>query len=281
MRIRFWGVHGSLPRPGHKTLKYGGNTACVEVEGEDGTLLIFDAGTGIRELGDDLLRRSAHPSGKPPMIEAHIFISHFHWDHVQGFSFFAPAFIKGNKVHLYGAHHLDSTIRTTLKNQLAEPNWPIGLDDMDAQLHFHDVNPGDEFSIKDVAVKVGKLNHPGGGLGYRVENQGKTIVYASDTEHLPGLDPLVLDLSRDCDVLIYDSMYIPEQYQGLWDGIPRESWGHSTWEAAVDLARAANVKHLVLFHHGNEDSVVEENETKARERFPHTTAAYEGLEIKL
>jgi phosphoribosyl 1,2-cyclic phosphodiesterase len=253
----------------------------VEVVGKDDTLLIFDAGTGIRELGDDLLRRSSRAPGTRTVIEAHIFISHFHWDHVQGFSFFAPAFIKGNKVHLYGACHLDSTLHTTLRNQLAEPNWPIGLEDMEAQLQFHDLNPGDEFTVHDLAIRVGKLNHPGGGLGYRVENQGKSLVYASDTEHLPNLDPSVLDLARDCDVLIYDSMYVPEQYQGLWDGIPRESWGHSTWEAAVALARAANVNHLVLFHHGNEDSVVEENEKKARERFPRTTAAYEGLEITL
>ena len=107
------------------------------------------------------------------------------------------------------------------------------------------------------------------------------MVYASDTEHLADLDPSLVELARDSDVLIYDSMYVPEQYQGLWDGIPRESWGHSTWEAAVELARAANVKHLVLFHHGNEDKVVEETELKARERFPHTSAAYEGLEIDL
>lgn len=281
MRIRFWGVHGSLPRPGHKTLKYGGNTACVEVLGEDGTLLIFDAGTGIRELGDDLLRRCSDPSGKCCTIDAHIFVSHLHWDHIQGFSFFAPAFIRGNRVDVYGPRHLDQTVHTTLNNQLAEPNWPIGLKDMEAEIEFHDLEPGDELSINDLTVKVGELNHPGGGLGYRVENLGKSLIYASDTEHLPDMDPSVLGLARDGDVLIYDSMYVPEQYTGLWDGIPRESWGHSTWEAAVEVAKAANVKHLVLYHHGNEDAVVEDTERKARQRFARTTAAYEGLEIRL
>ena len=128
---------------------------------------------------------------------------------------------------------------------------------------------------------VRKLNHPGGSLGYRFEDRGKILVYATDTEQIEGIDQDALELAQDADLLIYDSMYAPEQYEGLWDDIPRQSWGHSTWEGAVELARAARVKHLVLFHHGNEDRVVEDIERQAQERFQAVQAAYEGLEIEL
>lgn len=280
MLVKFWGVHGSLPRPGPKTLRYGGNTPCVEVLCGQ-TLIILDAGSGIRELGEELLRRYTNSAGERTRIHGHIFISHLHWDHIQGLPFFAPTFFPENEFDLYGVHNLDHNVSRTLENQMAEPNFPMTVEDLDATLRFHDLSPGDTVRIDDVSVQVEELAHPGGSYGYRVEHEGKSVIYASDTEHVGGETRYLLELSRNGDVLIYDSMFAPEQYLGLWDGIKRVSWGHSTWVAAVELAIEANVKELILFHHGNEDKIVEEMEAKAREKFPHTRAAYEGMEIEL
>lgn len=280
MLVKFWGVHGSLPRPGPKTLKYGGNTPCVELRC-GATLIILDAGTGIRELGDDLLLRYKDASGKIRKIAAHIFVSHLHWDHVQGFPFFSPLFIKGNQFDLYGVGDLECGIRSTIAHQMAEPNFPLTLEDVPARVTFHNLQPGETITINDVSVYVEQLRHPGGSFGFRIRNQGKSLIYASDTEHLDQSLAGLVEFCQDADLLIYDSMFAPEQYLGLWDGIPRESWGHSTWHAAVELADAAHVKKLVLFHHGNTDEIVQQIEEKAREKFPETIAAYEGLEIKL
>lgn len=280
MLIRFWGVHGSIPRPGPATLKFGGNTPCVEVRCAD-TLIILDAGTGIRALGEDLLRRGSGPAGGKTPIRGHIFISHLHWDHMQGFAFFDPAFIKGNLFDVYGVGPMSGHVRATLDRQLAEPNFPLSLDDLMASFTFHDLQPAETFQIDGVTVRVEALNHPGGSFGFRFDYRGKSLVYASDTEQVECVAETVLHLARGSDVLIFDSMFAPDQYQGLWDGIPRVSWGHSTWECAVDVAQAAGIRHLVLFHHGNEDAIVEELERKARDKFPMTTAAYEGLEIEL
>ncbi len=279
MYVKFWGVHGSLPRPGPSTLKYGGNTPCVELRHQD-TLIILDAGTGIRELGEDLLRRKGR-SGKPLRTVGHLLFSHLHWDHVHGFPFFNPAFKKGNEFHLYGAAGLDRTIRQIIEDQMRPPNWPITVEQMDASISFHNLSPGDKLNIDDLAIQVEQLDHPGGSLGYRIEVDGKSIIYATDTEFHLCCDPKAIELARNGDLLIHDGMFTPEQYLGLWDEMSRESWGHSTWEGAVELAKAANVKQLVLFHHGNEDKVVEEIEKKAQERFPRALAAYEGLEIEI
>jgi phosphoribosyl 1,2-cyclic phosphodiesterase len=280
MYIKFWGVHGSLPRPGPKTLKYGGNTPCVEVRCGD-TLLILDAGTGIRELGDDLLARADRvPDGAPP-LEAFILISHFHWDHVQGIAFFAPAFVKGARFHVYGVADTQRNIALTLRNQLAKPNFPLTCDDFAAHFSFHDIEPGRLISIGDASVTTATLNHPGGSYAFRIEHGGRSFVYASDTEHLDRIDGDLLGLASKADVLVYDGMFSPDQYVGLWDNTPRKNWGHSTWEAAVEVARAAEVGELILFHHGNEDSVVEQMESEARKCFPRTRAAFEGLEIRL
>jgi len=280
MLIKFWGVHGSLPRPGPSTLKFGGNTPCVEIRHHD-SLIILDAGTGIRDLGEDLLRRYKDPAGKRRRIRGHILFSHLHWDHVHGFPFFAPAFQKGNELHLYGTGSLDRTIDQIIGDQMCPPNWPITLEQMPASITFHNLSPGDRFNIDEVTVQAEELNHPGGSVGYRIEAKGKIITYATDTECHPCCDSKALELARNGDVLIHDGMFTPEQYLGLWDEMSRESWGHSTWEGAVELANAANVKQLILFHHGNEDKVVAEIERKAQERFPRTLAAYEGLEIEI
>ena len=280
MIIRFWGVRGSIPRPGPKTLKYGGNTACIEVRCGD-TLMIFDAGTGIVELGEDLMHRRSNAENNDRKITGHIFISHFHWDHIEGFPFFVPVHVPGNEFDVYGIPQLEKTINTTLRNQMAEPNFPITVDDFAATLRFHDLDSGNTVELNGIKIIVGELNHPGGCMCYRLECDEKVFVYASDTEHCVERDPTLITFARDADILVYDGMYAPEQYLGLWDNVSRESWGHSTWEAAVSIAEAANIKHLILFHHGNDDSIIEEMQASAREKFPNTTAAYEGLEIEI
>lgn len=279
MHIKFWGVHGSLPRPGRSTLKYGGNTACVEVRA-GGTLIVFDAGTGIRDLGDDLCTRMKE-RGPDERIRGHIFFSHLHWDHVQGFPFFAPAYVGGNEFHLYAAAGLNDTIYKLMQHQMAEPNFPVCLDQLGASIFYHDLEGGQRIHIDGVEILTQTMNHPGGSLGYRIEAEGKVLVYASDTEYLAHCTATMVEFIRGADVLIHDGMFTPEQYQGLVDNCSRESWGHSTWEGATEIAKLAGVEHLVLFHHGNADDVVDEIERKARERFPCSTAAYEGLELEI
>jgi phosphoribosyl 1,2-cyclic phosphodiesterase len=280
MLIKFWGVHGSIPRPGPKTIRYGGNTPCVEVRCP-GTLIILDAGTGIRELGEDLVRRYTDASGERRKIKGHIFISHLHWDHVQGFPFFSPAFIPHNEFHVYGVKDIETNVLRSMRNQMCEPNFPITLDEMEADVDFHDIAPGDRLTVDETTIRIERLNHPGDSYAFGLECAGKSMVYASDTEHSDTVDPVLLEMSRDADLLIYDGMYDADQYLGLWDGQSRESWGHSTWKAGTELASAANVKELILFHHGNEDRIVEMIEKKAQAEFPATRAAYEGMEIDL
>lgn len=280
MVVKFWGVHGSLPRPGISTLKYGGNTPCVEVRCGD-TFIIFDAGSGIRELGEDIVRRQRLGEIAPHDVKGHIFFSHLHWDHVQGFPFFAPAFDCGNEFHLYAGVGLKYTVRRIMDEQMSRPNFPISLKDMAAKIGFHNVDSGDKVQIDDIVIRVQELNHPGGSFGFRLEFDGKVVIYGSDTEIGADIDPQMVELAREADIMIHDAMFTPEQYLGIGQDFSRESWGHSTWEGAVRTAMEASVKHLVLFHHGNDDKTVQEIETKAKQRYPKTTAAYEGLEIEL
>lgn len=226
------------------------------------------------------MRRTAGTGGNVNIV-GHIFFSHVHWDHVQGFPFFAPAYRPGNAFHLYGGSGLNPTIRRIMNDQMSQPNFPVTLEQMGASLTFHDLDPGEIVKVDDATIRVALLNHPGGSLGYRVERGGKVIVYASDTELDDGADAGVVDLAGDADVLVIDGMYTPDQYCGTVDGIPRKSWGHSTWEEAAAVAQAARVQQLVLYHHGNDDKTVEEIEQRARERFPRTIAAFEGLEIEI
>jgi phosphoribosyl 1,2-cyclic phosphodiesterase len=281
MYVRFWGVHGSLPRPGPSTLKYGGNTACVEIRCGD-VIIILDAGSGIRELGEHLVSKNPARRNAAKSIKAHIFFSHVHWDHVQGFPFFHPAFVPGNEIHLYGWSNVDRTIHSIMNDQMASPNFPVDLSELPATLHFHDIAPGRRLVLPDdVVVVTEALNHPQGSLGYSVSRRGKTVVYATDTEADDDHDHRVIDLARGADLLIHDAMFTREQYEGTSDGLSRREWGHSTWEGAVRIAEAADVRQLILFHHGNDDATVAAIEAKARERFPASSSAYEGMELTI
>ncbi|GAC1394753.1 MAG: MBL fold metallo-hydrolase [Polyangiales bacterium] len=280
--VRFWGVRGSIPTPGPATAEIGGNTSCVEVRA-GGRLLVFDAGTGLRLLGNALMKEA-----KPP-VEAWIFFSHVHWDHIQGFPFFTPAFIRGNTIHLFGGHKASSTLEETLAGQMENPSFPVHLSDMGAKMHFHDVFEGEVVEIEAAAgagtirVTNTRGNHPNGVYAYRVDFGGKSVMYATDTEHYAVVDPKLKRLAQGVDVLIYDAQYTPEEYAGATGGGSKLGWGHSTYEAAVDLAKAAGAKKLVLYHHdpAQDDKAVREKERRARELFAECQAAYEGLTLTL
>ena len=280
MRITFWGVRGSIPTPGPQTVEIGGNTSCVEVRAGN-AIVIFDGGTGLRLLGQKLLAEMP--------LTAHIFFSHVHWDHIQGFPFFAPAFIRGNTFLLYGGGgNVTRTLEETLAGQMENPSFPVHLTEMGARMSFRDLREGELVEIDDgagdrVRITSAHGNHPNGVMAYRIEHKGHAVVYATDTEHYSTVDPKLALLSKDVDVLIYDAMYPPEEYSGQSGGGPKLGWGHSTIDEAAKLANAAGVKKLVLFHHdpGQSDAAVREKERRTREWFANTVAAQEGLSIEL
>ena len=272
-RIRFWGVRGGIPTPGPETVRYGGNTSCVEVRcGEQ--LIILDAGSGIRKLGIELKKEAP--------VEATILLSHFHWDHIQGFPFFQPGFQPHNKFHIYAARKLNTNLERLMQGQMMYPNFPVSLEKMGAKMEFTEVIPGEIILIEDVAIKTVACYHPGESMAFRISYGGASVVYATDTEHYSCIDASLLKLSKGADYLIYDAAYTPEEYCGE-TGSSKVGWGHSTWEEGVKLAKAAEVGKLILFHHDPEhdDDFVSEIERQAKEALPGTMAAYEGLEILL
>lgn len=238
--VHFWGVRGSIACPGAQTVGYGGNTPCIEMR-VGGKRLIFDGGTGLRVLGQALLSQMP--------VEAYMFFTHSHWDHIQGFPFFVPAFIKGNKFRIHGSIAPNgSTIEQRLNDQMLHPNFPVPLQIMAAQLEFCDIDIGKTLEIGDLRVDTALLNHPGETVGYRVNWQGYAAAYITDTEHYPDrLDENVLKLAQNADIMIYDATYTDEEYNSPKS--PKIGWGHSTWQEAVKVAKAANVKKLVIFHH--------------------------------
>ncbi|MGD1943505.1 MAG: MBL fold metallo-hydrolase [Leptolyngbyaceae cyanobacterium] len=272
--IRFWGVRGSIACPGSHTVRYGGNTSCIEMR-VGGNLLVFDGGTGLRELGLKLL-------SEMPM-DATMFFTHSHWDHIQGFPFFVPAFVPGNKINIYGAIAPNgSTIEQRLNDQMLHPNFPVPLQIMGADMKFCDIDVGETVKVGDVKVENTLLNHPGEAVGYRVSWNGKTAAYITDTEHFPDrLDENVLWLSRDADVMIYDSTYTDNEYHN--EKSSKVGWGHSTWQEAVKIAKAANVKQLVIFHHDplHNDDFMDEVAQDTAEQFPNSVVAKEGMVIAL
>lgn len=273
--INFWGVRGSISCPGASTVRYGGNTPCVEMQ-VGGKRLIFDGGTGIRVLGRSLL------SEMP--LEAHLFFTHSHWDHIQGFPFFVPAFVKGNCFHIHAAIAPDgSTIEKRLNDQMRHPNFPVPLQVMGADLQFKDLQIGQSVAVgDDVLVETALLNHPGQALGYRVNWQGHAAAYVTDTEHYPDrMDENVLKLAQDADVMIYDATYTDDEYHSKQSS--KVGWGHSTWQEAVKVAKAANVKKLVIFHHDplHDDDFLDQVGRDVAMAFPNSLLAREGVPLHI
>jgi phosphoribosyl 1,2-cyclic phosphodiesterase len=260
-------VRGSIPAPGATTRRYGGNTPCVEVRC-GGELLIFDLGSGVRPLGQTY----------PAPLRAHIFLSHYHYDHLQGMPFFTPLFNPQNQFWLYGPTRNGKTVREILSGQMQQPYFPVTAEMVvRAQVAYQPFQAGQEVRVGDAAVTAVELNHPGGNLGYRVDYRGHSVVYATDIEHgSPEVDERLARFAHGTDLLIYDAMYTEDEYQGRV-GPPKTGWGHSTWQASIQAADRAAAKTLVLFHHEptRDDAGMERMLRQVKRQRPEAVAARE------
>lgn len=249
LRVRFWGTRGSIPTPGSQTVRYGGNTPCTEVRTADGWLIILDAGTGIRELGRDLMERA---NGAP--IKGDIFLTHAHWDHIQGIPFFAPIFGRGNHFRIWGSQSLERSVDKVVRDQMSPVVFPVTFEELDATIDFRDLAEGTRCEGTGYEVTAFAVQHPGGALGYRFTEpggRGGALVYVSDNElaehprygSSPDWREKMVEFVRGAAVLIHDTTYTAEEYDH------HRGWGHSTFTDAVELAMEAGVGTLVLFHH--------------------------------
>jgi len=296
LKVKFWGVRGSHPTPGAGTVKYGGNTASVEITAGDKTL-ILDAGTGIIPLGHHLARNTAVQ--KRP-LELTLLFSHLHHDHTQGFPFFAPAYLPNTRLHIFGPGVSPESLEKVLESNQSPVTFPVGLREMAAAKDIHSLRESQVIVWDEAGARVGEAGtgfgeealvvrihksyaHPGGVYVYRVEWQGQSIVYATDTEGYVGTDRRLVRFARGADLLIHDAQYVEAHYRGQLAGFPStQGYGHSTATMACEVAVAAQVGKLVLIHFdpSYEDGVIEEIEHEAQERFQNTLASYEGLSLE-
>jgi DNA-binding response OmpR family regulator len=263
LAVKFWGTRGSLPTPGAATLRYGGNTACVEVRDGD-TIIMLDSGTGAREMGDALAKEF---QGRP--LHVHLFVSHTHWDHIQGFPFFAPAYRDGNQVDVFSLRGTGRDLREIFTGQMDSSYFPVSLKDMKSKLSFVELNGQVQVGRAEVSHLF--LNHPGVAVGFRINVGGKCLVYVTDHEvytRMSGqheqhdkLDRQLNEFARKADLYIRDAQYTEEEYA------TRQGWGHSTWKDALESAHEAGVTQLALFHHdpGHDDTTMDGILSSARE----------------
>lgn len=274
MRIRFWGVRGTIPVPGPDTIKVGGNTACVDVRTSDQQLIIIDAGSGIRKLGQLLQKEN---SGR---ITGSILISHTHWDHIQGFPFFVPIMGRNNRFVLVGQKRVNKQLEEILAGQFIEPYLPFSYKTLPADLLVKEVTDNETIVIgENTTVHVAELQHPGGCLGFRIENDNQVFAYCSDVSHPDGgFEPNVLKLAHGADLLIHDAHFASIDERNRFP-----DWGHSCWLEAAQAAIEANVKTLALFHYSPDltDDEVATILQQTRKVFPRTILAREGMEIEL
>jgi CheY-like chemotaxis protein/phosphoribosyl 1,2-cyclic phosphodiesterase len=294
MRVRFWGTRGSIATPGPGTNHFGGNTSCVELTTANGDLLIFDCGTGAHGLAAELM---AH--GKKP-IDANILLGHTHWDHIQGFPFFSPAFVKGHSVAIYGPEGSRGSLHDVLAGQMEFTYFPVELNQLPAAISYHDLTEGIH-TIGGTRVATQFLNHPAMTLGYRVEADGVAMVYLVDHEPFsdglwragaePGRIESILHegdrrhakFMAGADLVIHDAQYTPEEYAA------KKTWGHSAYDYVVQIAAAAGVRRLALTHHdpSHDDAFVADIERRARALALQlgteldVFCAYEGCELVL
>ena len=239
--VKFWGVRGSVPAPGPDTVRYGGNTSCIEVRcGEE--RFVLDGGTGVRPLGDSLRGAEA--------ARITFLMTHLHLDHVQGFPFFAPFLVPGYHFDLYSALHNGAGLEDVLSQLLSQPAFPISLDMFAADLTFRELQVGGTLDFGALRIRTTLLNHPGGVVGYRFEFGERSYVHCSDWEHpLDGsLDPVLVNFIQGADLLSIDAMYTEAEYLGR-SGSSRKGWGHATHDAAIRHAEAEGVRQTLLFHH--------------------------------
>ena len=278
LRVQFWGTRGSIPSPGAKTVRYGGNTPCVEVRTPEGWLIILDAGTGMRELGRSLLNRA---NGSP--IKGDIFLTHAHWDHIQGIPFFGPIFQRGNHFTIWGSHSLEANIDRVVRDQMNPVVFPVTFEELDATIDFCGISEGKTEVRPGFEVSAFPVRHPGGALGYRFQgtsNDAGAMVYVSDNElgsggkyETPvGWRSKLVDWVKGARVLIHDTTYTSEEYDHY------RGWGHSTYDDAIALATEAGVERLVLFHHKPERT---DDELDERVEILRQQVADRGLKLEI
>ena len=305
-KVKFYGVRGSHPNPSKNNYKYGGNTSCVEVK-VNGHRIIIDAGTGIINLGNEIMKEyisSGNNNNDRKPISLTMLFSHTHQDHIQGFPFFKPAFIGTSRLYMFGAKSLNVDFEETLSHSMFTPFFPVDLGEMAAQMYIknfketemillhpnkpepeeRNIYKSDNNISKDV-VKITCIKsyaHPKDGvLIFRVDWDGKSVVYASDKESYIGGDARLAKFAKDADVLIHDTQYIDEDYNSSVS--PKQGYGHSTPAMAIDTAKEANIKKLVMFHYdpSYSDELIEETEFNTRKTYKDIIASYEDLEIDL
>jgi phosphoribosyl 1,2-cyclic phosphodiesterase len=280
MLVRIWGCRGSLATPGPETLRYGGNTSCVEVECDDGTRVILDAGTGIRVLGRRLAGKVSGP--------IHLCLTHLHIDHIEGIGFFAPIFDPQTEVHIWGPPSSVRSLDERLARYLSAPLFPVELRDLPATFVFHDVED-EPWEIGSVRLDAAPISHPGATLGYRIRADGRSVAFLPDHEPAVGveLNNLTSDwisgfgLVEGVDLLIHDAQYTDAEY------LNHVGWGHSSISQAVSFGAMTEVQRLVLFHHDplHSDQDLDAHQARARELWQGSGAppelAFEGMELRI
>ncbi|MGE3541236.1 MAG: MBL fold metallo-hydrolase [Candidatus Tectimicrobiota bacterium] len=272
--LTFWGVRGSIPAPGLHTITFGGNTSCVSIEYQ-GHVIILDAGSGLRQLGQYLLARTTPP------ITGSLFLTHTHWDHIQGLPFFTPAFTPENRFVIYGEARPRYTLAELMEDQIQHPFFPVAMQELfRAQIDFRELTSGETVTLQPhIQVTVFRLTHPNAAVGYALQLGDVRLAYVTDHEHTLGqLSPAVVEAVTGVDILIHDAQYSREEIQQ-----GKQGWGHSAWEDVVQLAIETRVKQLYLFHHdpAASDAQLNERQFYAQQLFPQTFVAREGLKIPL
>lgn len=271
LQLKFWGVRGSTPTPTPANLAYGGNTSCVEIRAGDGEQIIIDGGTGVRNLGLSLVEEF-----REQPLQLKVFLTHFHWDHIQGLPFFAPFYDGANSVSFH-SFPPEKQLCETLEGQMSSPYFPVNFEFLPARRKFIQIDR-QTLRYGDLSITSFPMNHPQGANGYRIESRGAAIVFASDLEHgHPQLDRILREYCEGADILIFDAQYTPEEYAS------HAGWGHSTYVEACRVASDAHVKELVLFHHdpGHDDAKLDEMVAATRSLFSNSRAAREGWSVLL
>ncbi|MGA2649902.1 MAG: MBL fold metallo-hydrolase [Terracidiphilus sp.] len=270
MNLRFWGVRGSIPTPESDRLRYGGNTACLEIGyPSENEAVLIDCGSGIRAPGVEFMQR--------PVSRIHILLTHFHWDHIQGLPSFAPLFQSGAEIIFYANRPTDQ-VRRLLGVLMAEPFFPVPFAEIGSNVEFRQVECGKAFQAGPLTVEPFLLNHPQGAVGFRVESDSQVLVHASDHEYGdPEIDAGLIRAAENADLLVMDAQYTPEEYAG------KVGWGHSSYGHAAMAAKDAGVGHLLLFHHdpNHDDEFLDGMLADAKSLFPRTGMATEGAPINI
>ena len=269
--IRFWGTRGSFPAARKDTVKYGGHTSCVEIRTSDNQLIILDMGTGLLDLGNSLMSEENYPK------EAHVFISHYHWDHIFGFLGFTPLFDPNFTFNMYGKK--DPMTPNEIMKYIQNPTfWPIDMSMLNAKINLHEVTKEELIINNNIKVTFALHDHPNGANTYRFDINGTIIVYATDCEHPENtLNENVINQARNADILIHDAQYTDKELPN------HKGWGHSSWQQAIGVAKKANAKQLILYHHDpyRSDDALSKIEKEAQLIFPNTVAAKQGSTISI